>query len=91
MANCSARKRLCTSIYPTHIEKTLNTELCPICKEKVYDSQGGWYGHLRQKHDISRKTVKLTYFIKSQEIEMDNTDLDSSKNTDPSNKSLEVS
>ena len=77
-----------------HISDTHRKDIkysCPICKEKVYDSQGGWYGHLRQKHDISRKTVKLMDFIKSQEIEMDNTDLDSSKNKDPSNKSLEVS
>ena len=77
-----------------HISDTHRKDIkysCPICKEKVYDSQGGWYGHLRQKHDISRKTVKLTDFIKSQEIDMENTDVDSSKNTDPSNKSFDVS
>ena len=32
----------------------------PLCEDKVYSSHGGYYWHLRDAHNISRKGEKLS-------------------------------
>ena len=91
----ASKESLYIHISDTH-RKDMQYE-CPLCKDKIYDTQGGFYSHLRVKHNISRKTVKLSDFIKANQNQdpeedsksenSDNTDelqqtLNSSENTD---------
>ena len=36
------------------------TWACPVCNDKVYSSKGGYYRHLREKHQIGWNGDKLT-------------------------------
>ena len=59
-----SKENLYTHIQDVH--QTDHTRKCPFCNEKVYTSEGGYYKHLRVKHNISRQTVKLTEYMKAQ-------------------------
>ena len=51
----------------THIMNTHRTDIvyqCPICTDKNYNSQGGFYKHLHTQHNICRSGIKLSDFLK---------------------------
>ena len=59
-----SKENLYTHIQDVH--QSDHTRKCPLCEEKVYTSDGGYYKHLRVKHNISRQTVKLSEYMKAQ-------------------------
>ena len=51
-----------TSLY-THITDSHREDIkynCPICNDKTFNSQGGYYKHLRVKHNLSHNGVKIS-------------------------------
>ena len=63
----STKETLFTHIQEVHKEG--HTRKCPFCDEKVYTTEGGYYKHMRVKHQISRNTIKLSEYMKAQETE----------------------
>ena len=43
-----------------------HTRECPLCEDKVYTSDGGYYKHLRVKHNIGRQTIKMSEYMRAQ-------------------------
>ena len=60
----STKETLFTHINNVHKDGV--TRQCPFCDEKVYTSEGGYYKHMRVKHNISRNTIKLSDYMKAQ-------------------------
>ena len=59
-----SKENLFTYIQDVH--QTDHTHKCPLCEEKVYTSEGGYYKNLRVTHNISCQTVKLSEYMKAQ-------------------------
>ena len=51
------------AIHVGDVHKNEVTWTCPICPNKVYGSQGGYYHHLRYQHKIGRNGDKLEDYI----------------------------
>ena len=76
--------KICGKFYSTlrnlgnHISEVHSTgrkkikHTCPLCKDQevVYSSKGGYYKHLRIKHDITRSGKTLEEEIINQQIEL---------------------
>ena len=77
-----SKENLYTHIQDVH--QTDHTRKCPFCNEKVYTSEGGYYKHLRVKHNISRQTVKLSEYMKAQSEGATENNEEEPENTDNS-------
>ena len=51
------------AIHVGDVHKNEVTWSCPICPNKVYGSQGGYYHHLRHAHQIGRNGEKLVEYM----------------------------
>ena len=60
----SDQKSLSTDVSDTH-NKT--ERKCSICPNAVYTSEGGYYTHMRNKHQIGRNGRKLQDVLKEQQ------------------------
>ena len=85
-----SKENLYTHIQDVH--QTDHTRKCPLCEEKVFTSEGGYYKHLRVKHNISRQTVKLSEYMKAQsgpkaEDKEENSEKEEEKQTKPQRRS----
>ena len=85
-----SKENLYTHIQDVH--QADHTRKCPLCEEKVYTSDGGYYKHLRVKHNISRQTVKLSEYMKAQstrksEDEEEHSENDEETQTKPKRRS----
>ena len=65
----SDQKSLATHVSDHH-EKTERP--CPICPNKIYTSEGGYYTHMRNAHKIGRNGKKLSQVVDEQERENQN-------------------
>ena len=52
------RKHHCTHITDSHRDDIKYN--CPICNDKTFNSQGGYYKHLHVKHNLSHSGVKIS-------------------------------
>jgi len=66
-------------IHVQDVHKKDVTWRCPLCENKVYGSQGGYYQHLRDAHKIGRNGDKLTdaQLRKLQKEEQETNEVDS--------------
>ena len=78
----STKETLFTHINDVHKEGV--TRPCPLCDERVYTSEGGYYKHMRVKHKISRNTIKLSDYMKAQGTEDKNSEEDENEQKDDS-------
>ena len=76
----STKELLFTHIQDVHKEG--HTRPCPFCDEKVYTSEGGYYKHMCEKHNISQNTIKLSEYMKAQETEYKITEEDDNEQKD---------
>ena len=77
-----SKENLYTHIQDVH--QTDHTRTCPFCKEKVFTSEGGYYKHLRVKHDIGRQTIKLSEYMKAQSNQTSEKNEEEPENTEES-------
>ena len=70
----STKETLFTHINDVHKDGV--TRPCPFCDEKVYTSEGGYYKHMCEKHNISGNTIKLSDYMKAQGTEDKNSEED---------------
>ena len=61
---CSDQKSLSTHVSDTHNKTKRN---CAICPNVVYMSEGGYYTHMRSKHQIERNGRKLQDVLKERQ------------------------
>ena len=72
----------------THITDSHRDDIkynCPICDDKSFNSQGGYYKHLRVKHNLSRSGVKISDIEKGR-VPMDLGKNKNEKDTEPDNE-----
>ena len=68
----SNERNLATHVSEVH-DKEIQIE-CPLCIESVYYSTGGYYSHMRTKHNIGRKGQKLADVLLELQAKKDNLD-----------------